>query len=205
MNKLQTDVIYTDFSKAFDTVAHHLLLYKLDIMGFPSLFLKWISSYLQHRTQKVLFNEIFSMNITVTSGVPQGSHLGPVLFVLYLNDLPSAITTSRVLMFADDVKLFSNLNSPNQYIYLQNDLHSLANWCSFNSMSLNLKKCKKLSFFRTRHVSCNYSIGSYTLENVDSFFDLGVILDNRLRFHLHIEAFVNKANSLLIKRSRVPT
>lgn len=201
-NKCQTDVIYTDFSKAFDTVAHELLIYKLDSMGFPTILLSWILTYLQKRTQKVSFKDILSNNINVNSGVPQGSHLGPLLFVLYLNDLPSVIRRSKILMFADDVKLYSNLESYNQLNNLQCDLNCLVNWCSENGMSLNLKKCKKLSFYRSQPVKSDYFIGSYKLDNVDSFVDLGVILDRKLSFNLHIDSCVNKAKSLLgfIKR-----
>ena len=200
-NKQQTDVIYTDFSKAFDTVVHKLLLHKLNVMGFPSILLSWISSYLEDRTQKVLFSDSFSKDIVVSSGVPQGSHLGPLLFVLYLNDLPNSILYSKILMYADDVKLFSHINTRNS-VYLQYDLHSLFNWCSANGMSLNLKKCKKFSLFRSHPIQSDYFIGSYKLDNVDSFSDLGVILDPKLRFHLHIDSCVNKAKSLLgfIKR-----
>ena len=202
INKFQTDIIYTDFSKAFDTVVHSLLIYKLDIMGFPTILLNWISSYLEDRTQKVHFNSLLSDDISVSSGVPQGSHLGPLLFVLYLNDLPSVIRFSNILMFADDVKLFCSLNTLNSSLNLQHDLHSLVNWCSSNGMTLNLKKCKKLTLSRTRPISIDYFIGSHKLDSVDSFTDLGIILDTKLRFHLHIESSVNKAKSLLgfIKR-----
>ena len=190
VSKQQTDVIYTDFSKAFDTVVHKLLLLKLDLMGFPTSLLNWISSYLECRTQKVLFNDTSSKNIYVSSGVPQGSHLGPLLFVLYLNDLPINICFSKILMYAYDA------------ISSQYHLHTLVNWCSANGMSLNLKKCKKLSLFRNQSLLSNYYIGSYKLDNVESFVDLGVILDPKLWFHLHIDSCVNKAKSLLgfIKR-----
>lgn len=202
VNKQQTDVIYTDFSKAFDTVVHKLLLQKLDLMGFPTSLLNWISSYLHNRTQRVIFNDVSSKNIIVSSGVPQGSHLGPLLFVLYLNDLPNVVRFSKILMYADDVKLFLHTNSLSDQISLQYDLYSLVNWCSANGMTLNLKKCKKLSFFRSQPLLSNYFIGSHKLDNVDSFVDLGVILDPKLRFHLHIDSCVNKAKSLLgfIKR-----
>lgn len=200
--KCQTDIIYTDFSKAFDTVVHELLCYKLDRMGFPRVFLNWISSYLSGRTQKVMFNKHFSDDILVTSGVPQGSHLGPLLFILYLNDLPSVISFSKVLMYADDIKLFLPLKTRSESSLLQHNLYSIANWCSVNGMSLNLKKCKKLSLFRIDPLICEYYIGPHKLESVDSFVDLGVILDHKLRFNLHIDACINKAKSLLgfIKR-----
>lgn len=196
-NGCQTDVIYTDFSKAFDTISHELLLYKLDAFGFPPGLLSWISSYLKDRTQRVLFRNHTSRKIFVTSGVPQGSHLGPILFVLYLNDLPSIIDVSRVLMYADDVKLFLSLSSVFDCNLLQNDLRKLSDWCCMNMMSLNLKKCKKLSFYRSKPIRFDYFIGTYMLENVESFTDLGVLLDHRLSFNLHVNSCVNKAKSLL--------
>ena len=143
-----TDVIYTDFSKAFDLVNHKLLIFKLQAAGFPSHLVKWISSYLHNRSFRVLFNFTTSYEFHVSSGVPQGSHLGPILFNLYINDLPSAIKSSQILMYADDVKLFSSFSLESQSHQLQTDLNKLVAWCSSNYMTLNLNKCKKLSFSR---------------------------------------------------------
>lgn len=200
--KCQVDVIYTDLSKAFDTVVHELLLHKLNVIGFPPGLLYWISSYLIGRTQKVRFGDRLSSDITVTSGVPQGSHLGPLLFVLYLNDLPAIVKSSKILMYADDVKLFTTVRVSEDSISLQDDLNRLAEWCLVNGMSLNLSKCKKLSFYRSSGLNIDYLISSHKLEDVSSFLDLGVLLDQRLRFDLHINSCINKARSLLgfIKR-----
>lgn len=200
--RLQTDVIYTDFSKAFDTVSHGLLIHKLNLMGFPPGLLRWISSYLSGRTQRVKFKSSLSRVINVSSGVPQGSHLGPILFVLYLNDLPSIIRSSLILMYADDVKLFSSFNSLQDAKNLQEDLNSLVDWCTTNNMTLNLKKCKKMSFSRVSLLQTQYYIYDCELDNVTSFNDLGVLLDCKLRFHLQIDSCVGRAKSLLgfIKR-----
>ncbi|KAL9917892.1 uncharacterized protein ACN427_000469 [Glossina fuscipes fuscipes] len=198
----RTDVIYTDLSKAFDLVNHRLLIFKLQASGFPPYLVKWISSYLHNRSFRVLFNFISSDEFPVTSGVPQGSHLGPILFSLYINDLPSVVNSSQILMYADDVKLFSSFSVESQSHQLQGDLDNFVAWCSLNLLQLNLSKCKKLSFSRRKSFITQYFIDSHKLEDVDSITDLGVLFDHRLRFNLHIELSISKARSALgfIKR-----
>lgn len=201
-SKLQTDTIYTDFSKAFDRVDHSLLLLKLDLIGFPVGLINWLSSYLLNRTQLVLFKGTLSRRILVTSGVPQGSHLGPILFNLFVNDLPSVIHNSSILMYADDVKLFRSLKSSEECSLLQDDLNRLVIWCESNHMLLNLSKCKKMSFNRGKVIETSYMISENILENVSSFCDLGITLDPKLNFNSHIDACVSKSSSVLgfIKR-----
>lgn len=184
-------MLYTDFSKAFDKINHSLLLVKLDMLGFPSALLRWLSSYLNGRTQRVSFR-----------GSSSRIHLGAILFTIYLNDLPSIVRNSRILMYADDVKLFLSLNSLDDSCLLQDDLSELVKWCEVNFMSLNLKKCKKMSFSRAALLQTQYFIDDYRMETVDSFNDLGVLLDRRLNFNLHIDSCVNRAFCLLgfIKR-----
>jgi len=138
----QTDVVYTDFSKAFDSVSHPILVRKLDLLGFSGDFLRWILSYLNDRTQRVIFKNSLPSLIRVTSGVPQGSHLGPLLFTLFINDLPLVLTKSRVLMYADDVKLCLQYNDPAQSLALQSDLNAFQTWCMDNELNLNGSKCK---------------------------------------------------------------
>jgi len=135
--KMQTDVIYTDFSKAFDSVNHSFLLIKLNQLGFPCNLLTWISSYLNGRTQRVIFKNAVSKLIYVTSGVPQGNYLGPLLFTLFINDLPSTITHSRVLMYADDVKLCLSYNDIASGFNLQSDIDCFQGWCEYNLLNLN--------------------------------------------------------------------
>ena len=192
----QTDVIYTDFSKAFDVVNHSLLLTKLVKYGFPTCLVAWLESYLTDRSQKVLFKSCLSTEIKVTSGVPQGSHLGPLLFLLFINDLPQAIKHSSMLMYADDVKVFNSFDYPDGT--LQIDLTNLADWCALNLIALNIKKCKTMTFARKRVYHSNvYHINNVQLESVESFTDLGILFDRKLSFNLHIDKIVNKASSLL--------
>jgi len=126
---MQTDLLYTDFSKAFDSVNHSLLLFKLNQPGFPCNLLTRISSYLNGRAQRVIFKNAASKLIYVTFGVPQGSHLGPLLFTLFINDLPSIIAHSRVLMYANDFKICLSYNDIASCFNLQSDIDCFQGWC----------------------------------------------------------------------------
>ena len=196
----QTDAIYTDFSKAFDVVNHGLLIMKLRMYGLPENLIEWITSYLSNRVQKVTYNNDLSSDIFVSSGVPQGSHLGPLLFLLFINDLPDVICHSSILMYADDVKLFNSFKEPNNL--LQIDLNNFFEWCQLNLLQLNFKKCKIITFCRTSGHVTNYFLGDRSVERVNSVVDLGVLLDSKLRFNLHIDSIINKAFNRLscIKR-----
>jgi len=132
----QTDVVYTDFSKALDSVNHPILVPKFDLLGFPGDLLRWILSYLNDRIQRAIFKNSFSSLIRATSSVPQGSHLGPLLFTLFFNDLPLVLTKSRVLMNADDVRLCLQYNDPAQSLALQSDLNAFQTWYMDNKLGL---------------------------------------------------------------------
>lgn len=196
-NRMQTDTIYTDFSKAFDKVNHNLLFIKLDAMGFSNTLLSWLKCYLGGRTQRVKFGNALSRKILVSSGVPQGSHLGPVLFTLFINDLPSVILHSNILMYADDVKIFRSFNNPTEQHFLQSDLDSFHKWCKINLMELNILKCKQMSFCRVKYFRTNYFFDVHELEAVVTFLDLGILLDQRLNFRPHISMIINKAYGAL--------
>jgi hypothetical protein len=125
--KKQIDMVILDFSKAFDTVPHRKLLYKLENYGIKGNILKWIQSFLMERSQKVIVEGESSSTCTVDSGVPQGTVLGPLLFLCHINDLPKSVT-SQVRLFADDCLLYRPINSFEDHINLQKDLHSLEKW-----------------------------------------------------------------------------
>jgi hypothetical protein len=118
----QIDVLYLDMSKAFDKVSHAKLLHRLREFGFGGSILKWFGSYLTNRYQQTTVLAATSRPLPVTSGVPQVSILGPLLFLLYENHLPNSLTNSRIAMFADDTKIFKTINSISDASALQNDL-----------------------------------------------------------------------------------
>ena len=114
-------MIFTDFTKAFDKVNHSILINKLHILGFESNILSWMSSYLTNRFQVVKIGTTYSKKFRVLSGVPQGSHRGPILFLIFINDLPTVINHSACLLFADDLKIFRSICHYNDCLLLQSD------------------------------------------------------------------------------------
>lgn len=198
--------IYTDFSKAFDRVPHGVLLSKLETLGISGSLLDWIRSYLTSRTQMVRVNNFLSHEIPVPSGVPQGSHIGPLLFNLFINDVATCFVSSEFLLFADDLKLFRSVVNADDCLALQEDLNRFADWCRVNGMEVNTSKCKVMSFSRLRlPTTFNYTIDGKVLSLVSSIRDLGVILDGELSGVEHISNIVNKSLKLLgfIKRNTV--
>ena len=146
----QVDAIYTDFSKAFDKVDHNLLLLKLQKMGIRDKVLNWIKTYLSRRTQNISINDIVSTSFNVTSGVPQGSHLGPILFIIFINYLTFKIKHCRYLLYADDLKIYHPVNCPNDAENIQNDINMIQKWCELNFMYLNVKKCNSITFSKKK-------------------------------------------------------
>jgi hypothetical protein len=138
----QVDMLYLDMSKAFDRINHKRLIRKLSNSGISCNLLNWFESYLTDRRQRVTVLSVTSSTLPVTSGVPQGSILGPALFLSYVNDLPEADLSSRVAMFADDTKLFSAIKSQDDVASLQADLVNLEHWSSQSGLSFNKSKCK---------------------------------------------------------------
>ena len=139
--------IYTDFSRAFDKVSHKLLLHKMSMQfGFKNNVLLWFESYLNNRQQRVVLNGLESLWVNVTSGVPQGSILGPTLFLLYVNDLPTVVNSTECLLFADDAKFYKRIKSFTDCLLLQADIDSLMQWCSDWKISINVGKCAFIKF-----------------------------------------------------------
>lgn len=194
----QLDVIYTDFSKAFDQVNHVVLLRKLERMGIHSSLLAWISSYLSSRLQCVKISNCTSSSFIVTSGVPQGSHIGPLLFILFINDLVHILNYSECLIYADDVKLFTRISCVNDMLHFQRDLNDVCQWCVVNKITLNVNKCKQVSFYRNKpRVISHYNLAHQPLEKLTNIRDLGVLFTRNLSFNRHVDAAVAKAYSML--------
>ena len=145
----QVDTILLDFSKAFDRVPHAKLLEKLKYYGIRGPMLNWTESFLIGRTQKVSVNGVHSSPINVTSGVPQGSVLGPTLFLLYINDINNNVN-STVRLFADDSLLYRPIWSQTDHEILQKDLEMLTSWANKWQMSFNVSKCKVLSITKKK-------------------------------------------------------
>ena len=173
----QVHSIYTDFSKAFDTVSHsHLLLKMENYFGISNTDLKWFRSYLQDRFQRVVLHGFQSDWSPVFSGVPQGSILGPMLFIMYVNDMPSCLRSSNCLLFADDIKIFKRISCEKDCLDLQKDLSYFCDWCTKWNLKLNIDKCFSIDFSLKRVFSCNYAytVFSSTLQQVHQVKDLGV-------------------------------
>lgn len=200
----QVDILFLDFSKAFDCISHSFLLFKLQSQfGISGHLLGFLKSYLHDRSQCVVVNGESSDWIHVPSGVPQGSILGPLLFLLFINDLPN-VSNSTTALFADDAKCFRAIVDRNDCIDLQQDLDRFYEWSVLWQMNFNPSKCKVLSVSRAKNpIVYNYSMNNQPLEHVGTFKDLGILVDQSLSFSSHINNLVTKCNKLCgaIKRA----
>lgn len=194
--KKEVHAIYTDFSKAFDLVDHNLLVIKLGHAGICGSLLRWCDSYLRNRSQLVLVRGFKSRGQIIPSGVPQGSHLGPLFFLIFIHDLCSKITSSYKL-YADDLKIYKTITSKDDVRILQIDLDNVNKWCNDNLMLLNPLKCQHIKFTRKkRPAQAIYSINGTNVNEVCVIRDLGVILDQRLDFREHFEHIIRKGGKL---------
>lgn len=193
----QVDTVYIDFSKAFDKVPHSIAVDKMRRIGLPDWILNWTLSYLSDRKGFVKIKDVNSETFDIPSGVPQGSHLGPLIFVIFVNDICSLLRCD-CLMYADDLKIFRTILSPLDCCALQEDLSAILDWCERNGMQVNISKCKVISFTRQQSSTAfSYKMGSEVLERVDKIQDLGVLIDSKAKFNEHISTVTAKATSLL--------
>ena len=196
---IATDVAFLDFSKAFDSVPHKRLLTKLRAYGINRQTHKWLENFLQGRRQRVVVKEETSRWQPMTSGVPQGSVLGPVLFTLYINDIPDRVQ-SLIRLFADDTKVCRDILAATDTATLQADLDALGNWSEDWLLPFNVDKCKLMHLGKlnpkTQYTMSQKGVRC-TMAEVKEEKDLGVLVDDELTFSKHIETKVSKANQVL--------
>ena len=190
----QIDIAILDFSKAFDTVPHRKLLHKLDHYGIRGPLHRWLSSFLCKRQMRVVVGGEYSRCATVDSGVPQGTVLGPLLFLCHINDLPDCVK-SQVRLFADDCLLYRTIKSQKDHLILQNDLSELDKWAKSWGMRFNAKKCYILSV--RNKSSYFYNLNGHILKYVQNNPYLGLIVSDDLKWNTHITSISKKASSML--------
>ena len=194
----QVDVINVDFAKAFDSVDHGILLSKLYTLGLSIDFLWLVRSILINRTQKIRINKVLSKSFDIGTGVPQGSHSGPLLFLCFINDIFSYINDSEILVFADDVRIFKRVTQPRDCSRLNKDLGLVCYWSRVNHLPMSIKKTNVIRFCINRTPFLfEYKIGDVTLESVYETKDLGIIIDDKFTFINHINYVVNKSIKIL--------
>ena len=191
------DILYIDYQRAFDSIVHSKLLIKLQSYGVCGNLLAWISAFLSNRTQRVVIENSMSSVISVTSGIVQGSVIGPILFILYVNDISDLIVSSpaKLQLFADDLKLYSNLSCPSSSPNIQTIIDKIFDWSKQWQLSINASKCQCIRL-HSRYQSATqpqYSIDNNTIPYSDNIRDLGILVDRHLSFNSHIDSITNKA------------
>ena len=200
------DVIYCDFMKAFDTVPHQRLTELLIHYGIGDPILSWIKGFLSNRKQRVIVNGCKSKVFDGISGVPQGSVLGPILFIIFINSLVDKVGTANLFLYADDLKIFKEISSEEDAESLQEDLYKLYNWTQYSLLRLHPDKCVVMRYTmnaKNTEIKPFCDMDETKLKNVIGEKDLGIYFESNLSFAEHIASKVKKATSVagLIRRS----
>ena len=200
-NNVSTDIVYFDFAKAFDTVNHDIILNKLKYeFKIDGLMLKFLKEYLQNRKQCVVVGDSVSDELDVLSGVPQGSIIGPLLFVIFINDIHNCVSPgTNIALYADDTKIWRAINCEHDCLALQNDIDALSHLSKINCMFFHPQKCKVLSV--SHQINLNilpFMRFTYTLDNVpldycDKENDLGITMHYKLNWNPHCIDIIGKA------------
>jgi len=199
----QVDVIYTDFEKAFDKVPHDKLLSKLISYGVSAKIVDWVRDFLYSRTQQVKVNSCLSKPKAILSGIPQGTVLGPVLFIIFINDMPDIFQQLCYLyLFADDAKMYKSIATLQDAETLNMCLNEMDSWCDKWCMKLNRGKCQTMTICGSGRspLVYNYKLTSeseFILARVDVVKDLGILFDSDLQFKSHIYSKIGTARKML--------
>ena len=187
--------IYIDFQRAFDSVVHSKLIFKLQSFGICGKLLSWITAFLSDRFQCVAVENCLSSDKPVLSGIPQGSVIGPILFLLFINDIDSVcFGTTNFKLFADDVKLYSNITVSSSNSDLQQSLHNLLLWANTWQLTINNNKCSVFGLHgRFRSSNNSYFLNNCPLTFSNPIRDLGILIDNNLSYKSHINSIVSKS------------
>ena len=181
---------------------HRQLIAKLEAIGLNAYLINWIKNYLTHRTQSVVLNGASSQPLPVLSGVPQGSVLGPLLFLLYINDTCDAGISngSKIVLYADDILLYRAVDSPDDYVLLQHDVNTLGAWSSTKLLKFNPSKCKTMFISRRRLRRTEPSplfLNGSLIEAVDCIKYLGISIASDLSWSQHIQSITSKVRRLV--------
>ena len=201
--------IFIDFSKAFDTIDHLILLKKLELHFIDTPAINLIRNYLHNRKQCVAANDKVSKFKKVTCGVPQGSVLGPLLFLIYINDMSLMFPDAKVYQYADDTVISISADTQqNASVQMDLELKNLEHWCNMNKLTINTKKTKIMYFCTTNKITqltpdCNNFLYGTLLHKVDSYKYLGVILDTTLNFKLHVDTLLKTLRYKLYVFSKI--
>ena len=196
----EVGAVFFDFKKAFDSVPHRALLEKLENLQVNHILVKWIHSYLTDRKQQVVVNGSSSNPLPVLSGVPQGSVLGPLLFLTYIDGISSITLSpgSHLTLYADDMLLFRPISNHTDYSLLQEDINRISEWVDANYLQFNTQKCSFMRVTRKRTGICppTLHLCCQPLQVVDSYKYLGILLSSDLSWTQHIDSICGKARKL---------
>ena len=190
----EVHAVVLDFAKAFDKVTHNILIEKLASYHIEPTVIRWIGSFLEDRTQQVVIDGRTSSPLPVTSGVPQGSVLGPALFLFFINDIFRATKTATLRLFADDALLYMTIRQPHDAAIFQSEINQLDDWATRNGMAFNSNKCQVVRFSVGKAATnpMVYKLRGHTLNNTDQFKYLGVTITNKFKWDAHVNEITNK-------------
>ena len=205
---LATIALFIDFKKAFDCVQHPVLIRKLKDLGFSDTIITWVTSYLSHRKQRVYANGTYSEYLDITQGVPQGSVLGPLFYIVYANDLVNIVKHCKLAMYADDTVLYiSRKNFDVSVKNLQEDINSIALWCQTNGITANTDKTKVMVFGSkctlVKLPNFEVKFGDAPLQAVSSYKYLGLTLGSQLNYNLHVSKIIGSVTGKLKQFQRM--